>query len=57
MPVAIKKYKIYIIKTKLYKFKIKTKTRTIRSELLNKLLTLYTLIKAEDGGFTIKLFI
>jgi hypothetical protein len=31
------------------------KTRTIRSRLLNKLLTLNTLVKAEDSGFTTKL--
>ena len=31
--------------------------RTIKSGLLNKLLTLNTLAKAKDGGSTIKLFI
>ena len=31
--------------------------KTIKSGLLNKLLTLNTLAKVEDNGFTIKLFI
>ena len=31
-------------------------TRTIRNKLLNKLLTLNTLTKAENGGFIIKPF-
>ena len=29
--------------------------RTIKNKLLNKLLTLNTLVKAKDGSFTIKL--
>ena len=33
------------------------KTKTIKSKLLNKLLTLNTLVKAKNDSFTIKLFI
>ena len=36
---------------------MKIKIKTIKSGLLNKLLTLNTLIKAENGNSTIKLFI
>ena len=36
---------------------MRIKIKTIKSGLLNKLLTLNTLTKAEDGGSTIKLSI
>ena len=34
---------------------MRMKIKTIKSKLLNKLLILNTLVKAEDSGFTIKL--